>query len=281
MKRTVAMLALAILFGCGGGGGGGTLQQIAPTSPAPRITHFNNMGLLVVSDISVQASRGGQVANHTLASTCYLDRCEVQNQSLGFSATFTPYDISDDSGAILTSMEISSKTTRNGVDIYRTRLSVPVGDTAMNVNGYGGWMEHNLFGGVVGTYVFQGGITSEVGFGLSAGNMSGGFPLSGATYTGAMEGVRTDTGSQHGNRVQGNARIDYRLPSAHNPRLDISFENITGASVDNIHWSNVSVGSTGTFETGSINGSFYGPDHEEIGGTFNAHNIAGAFGGKR
>ena len=55
--------------------------------------------------------------------------------------------------------------------------------------------------------------------------------------------------------------------------MDVSFTNITNRTTKSaynpIEWSNIQVRTDGTFDTGDIHGIFYGPNHEEVGGTFN------------
>ena len=137
-------------------------------------------------------------------------------------------------------------------------------------------MRHNIFSAFVGDTTSQG-IFLETGFGVSIGIKSGSFPAASATYNGVMLGVDRRS-AQHGNMVRGDTRIDFTLPQLNDPRVSISFTNINGGSASSMNWRNLSVGSNGMFDHGSINGSFYGPNHEEIGGTFNAHDVVGAYG---
>ena len=70
--------------------------------------------------------------------------------------------------------------------------------------------------------------------------------------------------------------------------IDVTFTNIrdidAGRPHGHITWQNIPVAS-GSFSTGfigdSIDGRFYGPNHEEVGGIFERNQIAGAFGAKR
>ena len=70
--------------------------------------------------------------------------------------------------------------------------------------------------------------------------------------------------------------------------IDVTFTNIrdidSGRPHGPIIWQNIPVRS-GSFATGfignSIDGRFYGPNHEEVGGIFERNQIAGAFGAKR
>ena len=57
----------------------------------------------------------------------------------------------------------------------------------------------------------------------------------------------------------------------------------TGADVDNLDWTGGPIATDGTFKSasGDVKGTFYGTNHEEIGGVFDRDSIIGAFGGPR
>lgn len=87
--------------------------------------------------------------------------------------------------------------------------------------------------------------------------------------------------AQHGNQVRGDASIEFMLSRPNDPRVSISFSNIDGASTPRMNWSDIDVGQNGIFDQEGINGSFYGPNHEEVGGTFHAYDVVGAFGASK
>ena len=122
-----------------------------------------------------------------------------------------------------------------------------------------------------------------------------------AMYTGVMLGVDTNFGPNHGDRVQGDARLTFKLkilsesfstdrPSETTtqlidyPHMDLFFTNIqnlrTGTVNDRLEFRGIVVDETGRLDnkTGTVNGAFYGPNHEEVGGTFSYNNLRGAFG---
>ena len=92
------------------------------------------------------------------------------------------------------------------------------------------------------------------------------------------------SGANRGEHVEGNARLEFRV-SVGDARMDVSFANIrgrsTGGSYENIEWRNGRVENNGTFDWGTINGTFYGPNHEEVGGTFSTVDIVGAYGARK
>ncbi len=72
------------------------------------------------------------------------------------------------------------------------------------------------------------------------------------------------------------------------PRIAVTFTNIkdlgTDQARDDMTWSGIPL-TDGGFATGtagnSIQGQFYGPGHEEVGGVFERNQVIGAFGAKR
>ncbi|MXX88867.1 MAG: transferrin-binding protein-like solute binding protein [Boseongicola sp. SB0677_bin_26] len=86
--------------------------------------------------------------------------------------------------------------------------------------------------------------------------------------------------------VRGDAGLTIR-DFAH-PRLDVAFTNIedvdAGWQLDDMRWDNVPM-VRGGFRYGtdgnSVEGKFFGPDHEEAGGIFERDQVIGAFSAKR
>ena len=110
----------------------------------------------------------------------------------------------------------------------------------------------------------------EMGFAISIGDATRApFPDGNATYTGAMVGLDT----QDWEALEGHASIIVR--NLGNPSVDALFTQIVevegGASRDDMSWFGMSLAADG-FRTGElgdfIQGTFYGPLHVEVGGTF-------------
>ncbi len=104
-------------------------------------------------------------------------------------------------------------------------------------------------------------------------------PVSGsATWSGLMVGVKYG-GSALGAEVEGEATMQVNFAGA---TLDLDLTNIVetdaGTQVADIGWQDVPM-QDGEFAAadGSMEGYFYGPDHEEAGGAFDRSGIAGAF----
>ena len=162
---------------------------------------------------------------------------------------------------------------------------------ATDFESLGGWLDYSAFGAEVNSIVS--GVSDGVdlrgtiwGGAYSLGDATGTTPAFGnATWTGTMVGGDTSSTANRGNRIQGDATLTFDLSQRD---LDVAFTNIrdidAGRQHGNIAWQNIPVLS-GSFSTGldgnSIDGRFYGPNHEEVGGIFERNQIIGAFGAKR
>ena len=101
-------------------------------------------------------------------------------------------------------------------------------------------------------------------------------------------GVDT-AGADQGDAVEGDATLEFSIANPGGTQMDVSFTNITNRTTKSaynpIEWSNIQVRADGTFnkrnDMEKIHGIFYGPNHEEIGGTFNRDGVTGAYGAKR
>ena len=275
----VAVLAL----GCGGGGGSSMPQQPAMMPDADNLTRLNSDAFLLMSDMYLYGrDQQGEEVNFTIDTTCSLDGCVASNAQLGFSERFVIGDFVDADDSIPDDFQFVGIGSRNGVELYRASQTIPLDDGEVDVEGYGAWMRHNLFGAFVGETTIQG-IYFEMGFGMSAGNKSGSLPATSATYEGVMLGVDS-SGANRGEHIEGNARLEFRA-SVGDARMDVSFTKIrsrsAGGSYENIEWLNRRVEDNGTFDWGTINGAFYGPNHEEVGGTFSTGDLMGAYGARK
>ena len=140
---------------------------------------------------------------------------------------------------------------------------------------HGGWMEHGMFA-VTDRF---GGQSGSVG--VSFGSSLEMVPslTDGATWTGDMVGVDAGTGE----RVEGDAKID--VDDFADPDVDIEISGIFGANGNTwaaLRWENVPL-DAGSFRVhddagGHVEGLFYGPNHDEVGGVFEKDRLVGAFG---
>lgn len=132
---------------------------------------------------------------------------------------------------------------------------------------YDGWLNYSVFlagrGSPPWTYPQA----------YSFGDAAGSNPVSGsATWSGVMVGVDVSK-TAYRNRIRGDA--DLTIADFSDPALDVAFTNIrdvdAGRTLADMAWDNVPM-TNGGFRTGSdgdsIQGKFYGPNHDEAGGIF-------------
>ena len=163
---------------------------------------------------------------------------------------------------------------------------------------YEGWMQYSKFGGQiniitdgfiqVGQYYRD--VTGQrYAVGSSIGQLSGTNPVDGnATWEGVMIGGRIGETVDFGDPVRGDATLTFDFADVD---LDVAFTNIQSlrnvempATYDDMMWENLAVRDGrfgGGFDEPTIEGRFYGPNHEEVGGIFQRNRIVGAFGAQR
>ena len=154
----------------------------------------------------------------------------------------------------------------------------------------GGWLNNSAFAVEVNSFVS--GVSEDLrgtvfGGAYSLGDATGTTPTFGnATWTGTMVGGDTSLTAYRGNRIMGDATLTFDLSRED---IDVTFTNIRDIDAGRLHghitWQNIPV-TSGSFARdiffgNSIDGRFYGPNHEEVGGVFERNQIAGAFGAKR
>ena len=169
---------------------------------------------------------------------------------------------------------------------HSTGIITAATDTVdLSVHGWGGWLDHSYFTTEVREVrdPDRGGVLAGLSFqAYSLGNATGTAPVSGsAVWQGMMVGAyHYDEGSAH---VAGDARVTFDFA---NVDLDVALTNIRDANRahPDMIWQNMPV-RQGRFWAGSdpnsLQGQFYGPNHEEVGGVFERNQIIGAFGAKR
>ncbi len=272
MRKILILLVVFVLsVGCGGGSSDPPRAMIVPSEG---LEQLNENALLLLSD----AYASGDVTIY-IDSSCDLNGCTWREREFGISQRINISDLFDSSTPVADDFKIRRAGSRNGLDLYRLSQTLSIEGEPVSAHGMGFWLMNSLGAAVVGRGTLSG-ISVEVGYGSVIGNRSDSVPSLSATYQGAMTGVNT-SGSARGRLVQGDAIIDFTRRGANDSFLSVDFSNISGASRSGFGWNSIRVGANGTFDAGSINGSFFGPNHEEIAGTFHAFNIMGAYGAKR
>lgn len=180
-----------------------------------------------------------------------------------------------------------------GVDLVQVR-SREVGEFEdqefiLDGQAYWGLLRHSGFGSVNTLQTNENMTPLSTSFlSYSFGTATGTAPAANATWNGVMSGAKVDDFAAAYELIQGDAAITVNLSTAPGT-ADISFTNIRNlhspdAVIADMHWSGAML-RDGRFETGSganrVQGTFYGPDHPEVGGTYERDPYMGAFGATR
>ena len=294
---SVAATALA-LTACGGGGGGGDIAISDITVPdVERDTAISLTGGSPpdLTRYEARSRLGSIIEAADVYDTWYkvVDEEEPEfNRAGGYHTDCDPdVCVNSEIGEYLhPDTRFTPIMVRNGIPMARMRYLYTWGDgSAETTYGYGGWMDHSAF--AVELVLFErhyqgeywlaaGSITGEATGHASRSNPEGTF-----NWNGVMVGRDSDLESSFAaNVVQGDARASTELSGRGTMTVDVAFTNIrnlnSGDSLADMRWHGLPV-TDGSFETREILGTFYGPEHEEVAGTFSRNQIIGAFGAQR
>ena len=285
LSIAASVAAAALLSGCGGGGngpstgmpGGGDAGLPPATHPVDRIVQSADS--LLMSDVVVSADMLG--SDFRIQANCSGTACTLE--MLGERETVSLSDFTDDAeGEWPAAME-----THRGVSLVSETALDYADDPLEAATGYGGWLDHNFFVVAHGTFSDEEIGDVSIPFAMSIGDAAGTNPVAGgAAWSGVMVGTDVSAAASRSHRIRGDA--DIAIADFANPGVGVAFTNIqdrdTGGSRGDMTWSGIPL-TDGSFGTGpdgdSIEGRFYGPNHEEVGGIFERDRVLGAFGAKR
>ena len=289
MKQFICVLSCLLpiaLSGCGGGGGGDdNTISATTTSTVSNELRAEFQGLLNASDTLIMTelhevnprTQSNYAAFTGIRAVCRAAVCQNVH-SLIPTASLSEFEVPD---------SLEQEFTRNNVPLGTGRSVDTAEGITVDQYTYGGWLAHSVFGFDVTNFHAGANVSADNYEGSLVGSWSigkdtGTRPISGsATWDGAMVGVKGTTLDG----VHGDASIFVDLDSA---EADVAFTAVryldTNGSLPSMHWRDLSIDLSGRFSDGrgkSIVGSFYGPNHAEVGGVFERNNIVGAFGGSR
>lgn len=294
---TCTFTALMLLTACGGGAGGqGAMPNVEggpmddsmtrPTSNEVReaLARIGSTAdrLFLTDQVETSRSPGsGRSEFVCQGASCTIDW-------LGLGVATTSVTISDLS-SIDANATVHPGTPIHGVPSGEIRGQIVRADPAREWRSitdytiFGGWLEKSFFGVQLGDVrtTLQGDQSEFEGiYAFSLGEMSGTNPVSGsATWRGAMVG-RDDANPAQ--TVTGHAALTYDFVGN---TVDLTMSQIRGSQTyADMTWQGLAV-SGGQFGSGSdsnsLEGTFYGDNHEEVGGIFEQNQIVGAFGASR
>ena len=175
-----------------------------------------------------------------------------------------------------------------------TSASTDVARGRRVVDGYTGTMEHVAFGTGFEHYTnwtTEPAVISpdfEHHWTGVQGTLSGNLPGGRARWSGLMLGYQYDLPSSENRLVEGRATVDFWLFTN---LVDVMFSDVASRDgqrdIPDFSFENLQAVADGTFahsdESGRIYGAFFGPVHEETGGTFHHYetDVFGSFGARR
>ena len=176
-----------------------------------------------------------------------------------------------------------------GVSLAQGQGENSIAGTSVEYDAYGGWLRHSFFAtetGGIAEGLFDG---TPVAYSYSVGDAPNSNPIAAdgsGTWRGVMVGADVSQTATRGHPIQGDAEIT--IADFDDPQADVAFTRIFDLHAqtqrDDIAWAGIAV-TDGGFASGtdedSIEGRFYGPNHEEVGGIFERNGVLGAFGAAR
>ena len=277
----LALSSALFLSACGGGGSG---SGSTPAMMGPTVTETwdalaaisQEADTLYLTDVIVPTS-SPLIPGERFLVGCYQDSCVAEGNGLEVEVTAAEF------GAGVEATDLRLTPTVHGIQTGRVEKTEREAGTAVDYTSYGGWLTNSIFGYTSGTYrapVEINGLQALYAFSL--GTASGSNPITGsATWTGAMLGTHQARPTE---AIQGRAEAVYQFADQ---TLDVNMTQLTRGYAD-MRWQNIDVqgGQFATFTgmgsgTDYLWGSFYGANHEEVGGTFERAGIVGAFGASR
>ncbi len=289
LRRPIAafILMAGLLAGCSGGGSGSAMVMDSPPMvdgiQATISQIAGSADSILTSDVLANVPVGGQMMPFRFDTSCATDSCAAHyNGEEHVRVSVSDFDALDPNIAW------QRTAVQQGVPIAEGRGELTEPGISADVTLLGGWLEHNYFAFQLEevTHDTSDGVDVaglEAGYAYSIGNATGTNPaLSGnATWTGGMVGGSVSDRSL----VRGDATLTLDMAQM---AMDVAFTNIhdmvTEQSRADMMWNGLTL-TNGSFGTGSqgdsIQGQFYGPNHEEVGGIFERDQIIGAFGAGR
>ena len=294
IRQTITATAVLLLAACGGGGGGqpaavsldsirdltgaATPTETVAAQDARAASIVSRSDSLIVSTAYMETS-DPDLPEFRLRAQCTGARCLISEPRSGYSDTITLSDLELAPGSVDEAVG-----TKHGITLISSMGSDRA--SGLDATSFGAWMDHSAFEVEMVTVAAEG-ISFSIRIAAAAGDLTG-IPLTGrATWLGLMVGTPA-TGSNRGDRLMGDAALNYDMSAG---GLDVAFSSIKnidrGAahSTPTVLFADVPIDSLGTFAAGlagnRIQGGFYGPDHVEAAGIFEQRNIVGAFGARR
>lgn len=287
-RHVVAFILMAgLLAGCGGGGGVAMVTDGPPMVDGIQTAISQiaeSADSMLASDVLNSVPVGDQIMPVRFDTSCAADSCTARYNGVEHVRVSV-----SELDALDPSIDWQRTTAQQGIPMAEGRGELTEPGISVDVTLLGGWLDHNFFAVQLEEVTHDSSDGADVagleaGYAYSIGNATDTNPaLSGnATWRGGMVGGSVGSGRS---LVRGDATLTLDMAQM---AMDVAFTDIrsvdTGQSWADMTWDGLAV-TNGTFGTGSqgdsIQGRFYGPNHEEVGGIFERDHIIGAFGAGR
>ncbi len=235
---------------------------------------------LLASDLLMFAGNGVAVRGQT---TCLNDECSSNLAETALTLTVSGVEFGNQS------LDYQAVASHRGASLAEGRGETSIAGTSIDYNAYGGWLQHSFFvieAGKVAEGLLEG---TPIIYSYSVGDAPDTNPAAvdgSGRWRGVMVGADVGQTATRGNLIQGNAEIT--IADFADPQVDVAFTQIfdleTEIQRSDMNWVGIQV-TAGGFASGtdgnSIEGRFYSPNHQEVGGIFERDQVLGAFGGAR
>ena len=273
-RKFIPVIAVIALAGCSSGDPGPITPEQAARADYARIAAAAD----TVMFGDVLGYLPGAADPERVGAACAAGYC-----SIGFGRAFGSDGFSVDE------VELEILPDRNGVRKVVERGSTERSDVTV----FGGWMKHSFFGSQANLVTDEkspnAGATVVYSFAIGSGTGTNPDVLEGgATWRGFVAARDASVAGDLDSVVSGDASVSVR-PGQAALRADVAFTGLANArtrtSYDDMTWKDLAV-SGGAFgrQAGAgdtLQGHFFGPDQEEVGGVFERDGLAGAFGATR
>ena len=302
-SRATAAIALLLISACGGGGGGPSATDVPNVVDDPQSTQALLGGTpLNASGSQIEAALDREVRQATALFAEYHDldaffgrirsncRGTVCNTSSGQISTAELLEETTEIAGIPVQVdtEYSPVMSYRGTSIAQARSQVTAPsrpDLTLEEIGLGAWLDYSGFAVSAGA-VFDGprdeGYLAALVSQISVGEASGRRPQ-GVSGTATWEGSMVAADTEYRNAIIGTSTVQVDLSRMD---ADVRMTNVwdidARTRLSSFGWTDLPIQANGTFGNGqTVMGSFYGPNHEEVGGIFTTSTLIGAFGAKR
>ena len=305
MKRfaspAVAAIALLLIVACGGGGGSGPSATDVPNPVDNPInvqslvggSPLNATGAQIEAALDSVVSRANTLLVDThdpdyffgrIGSSCRGTTCRVDGETISTSDLLE--DVTEiDGEPVRHSEDYSPVMTYRGIPIAQARSQTTFPNhpgVSIDAQGLGGWLDYSGFS--IGAGETSGDVpyvaaVDHASVGISAGTR----PNLGTTGTATWEGAMVAGDLEFGHLIVGASTVTLDLAQMD---VDVRMSNVWDTDartrLPSFGLTDVPVRTNGTFGNGrTLEGSFYGPNHEEVGGIFTTDDLFGSFGARR